>query len=411
MRYREPLILALLILISVAALVGLTWMNYRFSVQNPGGNDFLARWMGARKWVMEGISPYDQSVSLATQKAIYGHPADPEKGEDLSHFIYPMTSMAFFAPFGLLEYLPARALWMTLLELSMAALTIVSMRLVRWQPNPVWTVFLILFSLLWYHGVRTVIIGQFAAIEALLITIALFLIMSDNDVGAGILLALLTSKPQMAFLIIPFVLIWAYSWRRFALIWSFIASLLGLFALSLIFIPTWPLQMIWQLMEYPSYTSRIGSLTSTIAAFVPGLRTKLNIGLQIIFWGYLIVEWVLAWKKDSRWFLWTAMMTLVITNFVALRTATTNYVMLLPVLLLIFKIWRQRWGRVGNWVVGFMLAFLFVGLWLLFSNTVQVNLEQPAMYLPLPLICLFGLWWVRWWLMHPVHLPKNENLV
>jgi len=63
MRYREPLILILLVLFVVGGVAGLTWMNYRFSVQNPGGNDFLARWMGARKWLMEGISPYDQRVS------------------------------------------------------------------------------------------------------------------------------------------------------------------------------------------------------------------------------------------------------------------------------------------------------------------------------------------------------------
>jgi hypothetical protein len=366
--------------------------------------------MGARKWLMEGISPYDPRVSLATQEMIYGHPADPEKGEDLSHFVYPLTSMVFFAPFGLLEYLPARALWMTVLELSMVGLTLVSMRLVRWQPKPVWVVVLVLFNLLWYHGVRTIVIGQFAVIEALLLVSALLLVKKNQDIGAGVLLTLSTSKPQMAFLIIPFALIWAYSRRRFTLIGSFFASFFGLLALSLLFIPNWPLQMLWQVMEYPDYTSRIGSLTSIIAATVPGLQTKLNIGLQIVLWGYLMVEWILAWEKEIPWFLWTAMMTLVITNFVALRTATTNYVMLLPGLLLIFKIWRQRWGKLGNGVVGFVLICLLVGLWLLFVNTVQLNVEQPAMYLPLPILCLFGLWWVRWWAIRPIHLPRDEQI-
>jgi hypothetical protein len=318
--------------------------------------------------------------------------------------------MVFFAPFGLLEYLPARAAWMTVLELSMVGLTIVSMRLVRWRPKPIWVVVFVLFSLFWYHGVRTIIVGQFAAIEALLLAGALLFMRDDQDIGAGILLALSTSKPQMTFLIIPFALIWAYSRRRFTLIWSFFASSLGLLALSLLFIPNWPLQMLWQVMEYPDYTSRIGSLTSIIAAAVPGLQTKLNVGLQIVIWGYLIVEWILAWKKEIPWFLWTAMMTLVITNFVALRTATTNYVMLLPVLLLIFKIWRRRWGKVGNAVVGFVLVCLLLGLWMLFVNTVDVNVEQPAMYLPLPILCLSGLWWVRWWAIHPLRLPRDEHL-
>lgn len=405
---RLSIVLIVLFLLVLAGLVGLTLANYRFSAQNPGGNDFLARWMGARKWLMEGISPYDPRVSLATQEMIYGHPANPEEGEDLNHFVYPLTSMVFFAPFGLLEYLPARALWMTILELSLMGLAIVSMRLVRWQPKRIWTILLVLFSLLWYHGFRTIIIGQFAAIEALLITSALLLLRDEKDIGAGILFALSISKPQMAFLIIPFVLIWAYSQHRFSFIWSLFASSLGLFVLSLLFIPNWPLQMLWQLLQYPSYT-QTGSPIDIIAASIPGLSVKLNIGLHIVIWGYLIVEWILTWKKPTQWFLWAAMMTLVITNFVTPRTATTNYVMLLPVLVLILKILRQRWGKVGEGVVGFVLVSLLFGLWLLFLNTVQGNLEQPVMYLPLPLICLLGLWWVRWWAIRPIRLPRDEQ--
>ena len=407
-RQKPIFVIIFLVLIISAVLVSLTWINHRFSVKSPGGNDFLARWMGARKWLMEGISPYDQRVSLATQEMIYGHTADLDRGEDLSHFVYPLTSMIFFAPFGLLDYLPARALWMTVLELCVLILTIISMRLVRWQQKPVWVAALMLFSLLWYHGIRTIILGQFAAVEALLIAGALLLIENDQDIGAGILLTFSTSKPQMAFLIIPFVLIWAYSRHRFALIWSFFASFLGLLALSLIFIPNWPLQMLMQIMEYPSYTSRIGSLTSTLAAAIPGLKTQLNIGLQIALWGYLIVEWVLAWKKDERWFFWTAMMTLVITNFVALRTATTNYIMLLPAFFLILKIWRQRWGSVGNSMAVFVLITFLISLWLLFFKTVDVNIEQPIMYLPLPIFCLLGLWWVRWWAIHPVRFSNGD---
>jgi hypothetical protein len=407
-RQKPIFVIIFLVLIIVAALVGLTWINYRFSVQNPGGNDFLARWMGARKWLMEGISPYDPRVNLATQEMIYGHPADPERGEELSHFVYPLTSMVFFAPFGFLDYLPARAAWMTVLELSLVGLVLVSMRLVQWKPKPVWTISLILFGLLWYHGVRTIILGEFAPIEALLVAGTLYLIFEEKDVGAGILLALSTSKPPMAFLIIPFTLIWAYSRHRFSLIWSFFAAFLGLFALSLIFIPNWPVQMLWHLLEYPSYT-QTGSPIDIVAASIPGLSVKLNIGLHVAIWGYLIVEWVLGWKKDQSWFLWTAMMTLVITNFVTPRTATTNYVVLLPVLFLIFKVWRQRWGKIGNGLVAFVLMTLLIGLWLLFLNTVEGNAEAPVMYLPLPIFCLFGLWWVRWWAIRPIRLHRVEQ--
>jgi len=397
-----------LVLVVLMGLAGLTWANYRFAVQNPGGNDFLARWMGARKWLMEGLSPYDEAVSLATQEMIYGHPADVSKGEDKNHFVYPMTSMVFFGPFGLLEYLPARAIWMTLLELSLAALAILSLRLIRWRISPLRVAVLILFSVLWYHGARTIIIGQFAGIEALLLVGALLLIYRDQDGFAGLLLALSTTKPQMAYLIIPFVLIWAYSQRRFNIYWGFFGSLLVLFLVSLFFVPNWPLQMIWQLMEYPDYTERIGSLISILASSIPGISRQLNLILVVFFWVYLIVEWVLAWGKDRNWFTWTALMTLVLTNFLVLRTATTNYVMMLPALFMIFKVLEYRWPSAGTWIVWGLIALFLVGLWFLFVDTVQGNLEQPAMYLPLPLFCLFGLWWVRWWSIRPPLMPIED---
>ncbi len=161
---RGPILLILLILVVIASLVGLTWANYQFSLNNPGGNDFLARWMGARYWVMDGISPYDEQVSLASQEVIYGHPADISQGEDKNHFVYPLYSMIFFAPFGPLEYNLARALWMTLVEVSLFLLAIVSLRLVEWQVPAYKAVVLIIFTLLWYHGVRNVILGQFAGL-------------------------------------------------------------------------------------------------------------------------------------------------------------------------------------------------------------------------------------------------------
>ncbi len=199
----------------------------------------------------------------------------------------------------------------------------------------------------------------------------------------------------MAFLIIPFILIWGYSHRRLRLIKSFFISFLILFSLSLLFIPNWLAQMLEQIMEYPSYTARIGSLTSTIASYFPSFGVSLDIILQMVFFLYLIVEWGLAWKKDGQWFLWTAMLTLVITNFLAVRTATTNYVMLLPVLLLIFSVWIREWGVLGNWSVGAGLFLLLSGLWFLFVFTVVEREEQAIMYLPLPIICLFGILWMR----------------
>ena len=402
---RSTILMLITILVVIATLIGLTWANYRFAVQNPGGNDFLTFWMGARFWVMDGVSPYDEQVSIATQEMIYGRPADISKGEIRNEFVYPLHSMIFFAPFGALEYDLARALWMTLVEVCLVLLAVASLRLVDWEVRPFKLAVLVVFTLLWYHGLRNIILGQFAAINALLIVLALLLIIRKQDFAAGMLLALSTTKPQMIFLLIPFVLLWAISVRRRDIIGGFLIGLVVFIGIFLALIPDWPLQWLRELLEYPSYTMHTGSPLSMIADTMPGISRQLSIFLHTIFIGFMLLEWVLAWGKDERWFRWTALMTIVITNLVGYRTATTNFMMMLPALFLVFALWEQRWrtgGRVAVWVSLILLGF---GLWPLHLSTIQGNQEQAIMYLPFPFFCLIGMWWVRWWAMNPPRVP------
>lgn len=400
------LIAALLVLITLA---GLVYANSLFVVQNPGGNDFLARWMGARYWLVKGVSPYDPSVSLATQQAIYGHPADPTKGEDKNHFVYPLNAMIFFGPFGLLDYTLARTLWMTVLEVSLIGLAVLSLRLFDWKTKPILTAIFILFSLTWYHGMRTIIIGQFSALNALLIILGLYMVIEKHDFGGGLLLSLTTAKPQMVFLLLPFIILWAISVRRLEIMWGIFTGIFVQLGLTLSLLPDWPRQMLYQLLDYPTYTN-IGSPLSIIAAAAPGIYRPFNLFLHLVFTVYLLVEWYLVLKKDDAHFLWAASLTLVITNLVAFRTATTNYVVLVPILFYVFKVAQERWRIAGSIFTWFILILLWAGLWALFLITVKGNVEQPIMYLPVPFLCLVGLWWVRWWATRAPRMPLELYL-
>ena len=390
-----------------ALFAGITYANYRFSLENPGGNDFLARWMGARYWLVNGISPYDERVSQASQMMIYGHLADPSIGEDKNHFVYPLTSMLFFGLFGLMDYLPARALWMSVIELSLIALVIVSIQLVGWKVKPWKAGLLLLFSLLWYPSARTIILGQFAAINALLLTLGLLLITRKQYYVAGFILSLTISKPQMSILLLPYVLIWALSVRNWELWWGVVTGAIIQIGVSIVLMPDWPVQMIRQVLDYPTYTP-IAEPLSIIANGIPALSRPVNIFLHVVFFIYLGYEWIISFGKDLRHFVWTAMLTLVVTNLVIFRTATTNYVMLLPVLFYIFSILEIRWRSAGHLFVWLTIITFAIGLWTLFLVTVEGNQEQPVMFLPLPLFCLIGLWWVRWWAIRPPRLFIHE---
>ncbi len=197
------------VLAVLIVLIALTIANFRFSEELPGGNDFLGRWMGARYWVQDGISPSDPQVGRASQQLIYGRAVDREAGEDIQDFLYPFPAMIFFAPFGALPYTLARAIWMTILEIGLPILALVGIAIADWKPRRGVLISLLLFSVLWYQGTRAIIIGQFAVIEALLMAGALLAVKRGRDPLAGILLGLSIAKPQMAVLLIPFVFLWA----------------------------------------------------------------------------------------------------------------------------------------------------------------------------------------------------------
>jgi hypothetical protein len=399
-RNRSLVFEILLVLGILSALVGLYRTNYLYAQQQPGGNDFLARWMGARYWLIEGISPYDERVSLATQIVIYGRPADKMKGEDIAHFVYPLPVMIFIAPFALFEYTVARALWMTLLELCMVAIIFLSLRLAEWQVSPLKLSILALFLLLGYYSFRSIILGQFAVINALLTIAFLFAIRRKNDFLAGFLLSLTLCKPQMVFLFVPFGLLWAYSQRRWDVFGGFFGGGGVVLAVSLMFIPDWPLQMLRQILDYPTYTGESSPLT-ILAGLTPGIKRQLEWILYGGFIGYLLVEWGIGWKKEYPHFLWVSLLTLLINALVAYRSATTHYILFYPAMMLIFRILEERWKRFGRWLVWVFLLIWFIGSWWLFLATVQGNQESSLMFLPFPFLVLLGLWWIRWWQVRP----------
>jgi len=190
-------------MIFLGILFGITYINYGYCQNNPGGNDFLPRYLGTRLFLINGWSPYGEQTTEEIQKKIFGRLASDD--EDQSLFVYPMYTVLLVAPFSLIsDYALARALWMTALQLCLVITTITGFMLCYWKP-PVWFWgTMILFSLLWYHSVRPLINGNLSIIVALLITLSLLSIQKNLDAMAGFLLSLTTIKPQMVILLIPF---------------------------------------------------------------------------------------------------------------------------------------------------------------------------------------------------------------
>jgi hypothetical protein len=388
----------LVIFLALLVVAGLVWVNIQFSRNNPGGNDFLVHYVGTRSLLFEGISPYSEEVAQRIQTVAYGRPAQGIEHE--LRVAYPLYSVFLFAPFSLIgDYQLARAIWMVVLELALVAMCFLSLELLDWKPV-IWIQTLVLiFSVLWYHAARGIINGNAVILIALMITGALLCIKNDRDQLAGILLALTTIKPHLVILFIPFILIWAIYLKRWKVITWFSISLAVLIIVSLIWMPDWILQNIWEILEYPGYNPA-GTLAAALGEWFPEARNQLKWAIAILLGLVLVYEWVNSRKGKFKRFLWICMLTLVISQWIGIQTDPGNFILLFPALMMIIATLSIKWPRREGWIVSSVLVGLLVGLWILFIVTIQKSyqpIQNPVMFIPLPAFCLIGLYWIKWW--------------
>ncbi len=377
----------LLLAAIIGLLAGLTAANYRFAENNPGGNDFIPRWLGTQLLLHEGQNPYGEQTTLAIQRFVYGRPAMPN--EDQVLFVYPLYSALVFAPFAMAgNYVLARALWMTALEFALIGLALISVRLASWRPSlPVLTL-VVLFVLIWYHSVRPLINGNASILVSLFIALALYMIYTGHDVAAGGLLALSTIKPQAIILLLPLILAWALSRRRYRILVSTLASLAALFLFATVLEPTWLWQNINQVAAYPSYTVA-GTPGAIFELWFPAGGRWPGIVLTILLTGLLLWQWKIAWGQDFAVLLPVAFFTLAVTNLIGVTTAASNYIALFPGIILLFAYWRREQSKVGNWPAVVAMILLFGGLWYLFWTSRSGRAQSPIMLFPLPIILIF----------------------
>jgi len=410
MNYRRVSVsLGAILFLSILILVGLTWVNYRYTTQNQTMNKFLPRWAGTRLLMMKGWSPYSQQTTDEIQQMAYGRSA--RSGEDRGYFIYPLYSSLIYAPFSLTDdYALANALWMTLLELSIIAIFVISLSLSQWRPSPLLLIFLFIFTALWYHTLRPILSSNASILSVLFIVLALLAIRSNVDALAGISLALASIKPQMVLILYIFILIWAVSTHRWTIIWSLLGFLVLFIAASSLLVPNWIVDNVRQVILF-SESNFISTPGAIIAYWLPGIGRQVGWALTGIMVGVLLIEWRHSLGKEFRWFYWTVLLTLVINNLIGIYTTLENYIILYPAIILIFALLDKRWGGFGRGLIILLILIITVGLWGILLNTANKGSQpdlDPIIFFFMPILTLFGLYWVRWWAIRPMRLPLEE---
>jgi hypothetical protein len=380
------LVVAALVATVLLAVACLTLANYRFSAANPGGNDFIPRWLGTRLLLLNGQSPYSEESTLAIQQAIYGRPATGT--EDQVLFVYPLYACILFAPFALIgDYVLARALWMTTLEVALLLLTAIGLRLAGWRPASPGLILILLFSLTWYHGARPLINGNPSILMAFLVCAALLALKSRRDVLAGLLLALATIKPQALILLLPLILAWAIVKRRTALLVSALSALAGLVLLAVLINPAWLIEDLRQITAYPDYTLA-GTPGDIFRQWWPGAGSWPGVGMSLVIVILLAWQWRDAFSGEFEVLLPVAYFTLAATNLTGITTAVSNYIALLPGLILLLGYLRRERGRFRDWPALLLLTMLWFGLWVLFWISRTGRAQSPIMFFPLPILLI-----------------------
>lgn len=383
-----------------------TAIHQLFTLEAAGANDFYPRYRGAVLFWQEGVDPYSPAATEAIQRDMYGRLALPE--EDQVLFVYP-----FYVTFMLLPlvWLPVsyswiQAIWLTTLLLVMVTAVLLTIRLVDWK-MPSWLLALtVLWGVLFYNNARTVILGQFAAFIFLWLVLALLALKDGRDGWAGFFLALTTIKPQMTFLVIAALGVWALGQRRWRFFAGFGLTITGLFAASFLLLPSWLGSFVNQVVSYPGYTFTGSPLWVITGYYFPQLGKPAEQGLIVLALAYMAWEWRRLWRPAdggetavSDQLLATLGITMIVTNLILVRTATTNYIIMIIPLFMLLRLMTTRW-RWGNVAVALFYAVSIFVLWALFLSTIQGDVEHPIMYLPWPFGLLIVLAWGQrknWW--------------
>jgi hypothetical protein len=396
---KETLQILLLLIIVGLFIFG----NLLYTAKNPGGNDFLVHWVGTQSFVKEGISPYSDNVALRIQNLVYGRPA--QAGEHELRVAYPFYSVFIFLPFSLIDdFTVARALWMTALEFLIIFSTIMMIRMVNWKPKFLITFLIIVFSLFWYHGLRSIINGNAVVLILFLIILSIYAIIHKQDELAGICLAFITIKPQVVFAFIIFLVFWSLLNRRYKVIFWFFGSLIALIVLGLFIMPTWPMEFIREVFRYPGYNPP-GTPATALAEILPGIGRQLGIILSVVSALILLVEWFFGRYSRENKFIWISSLTLAMGQWLNVQTDPGNFLIMFPAIILILRIIEDRWRNSGQWIILLFLSVLFFIPWIIFIRTIDFGyqpLQNPIMFFPVPLMLIIGLFWVRWWVKNPV---------
>ena len=227
----------------------------------PRGNlsDLYPRWLGARELLQHHRNPYSPEITLEIQRGYYGRPLDPARPNDPKDeqgFAYPAYVVFLLAPFTGLSFDTVQVGFRWLLIVLAGVSVLLWLKVLRWQVS-CWTLtVLILLMVGWLPMVQGIKLQQLSLLVAGMLAACGACLATGGPFFAGALLALATIKPQLAWPLVFFLLMWAtIQWRSR---WPFLAGfglvMLLLLAGAELLLPGWLWMFVDAIGHYHRYT-------------------------------------------------------------------------------------------------------------------------------------------------------------
>ena len=379
------------------ALVGATVLNLRLASTFQKQDDFAPRWVAAREWMQTGASPYSDSTHEATLSLLAENGNDPASLSQ-GRFVDPAWYVLFYLPISFVPYPIARAIWMTLVELSLVMSVYLSIRLAGLKLSTLELLIMSFLGLVFYPFFKSILTVSVTAPYVFLALLAVYLARERQGTIAGLLFALsVWMAPLSLFLVILFM-IWLGARRDGSLSRIFFSSLGFFIVVSLILFPGWTAEWFASYLRlFPDF-SWVRTPLMVVGELFPGASAQIAIVLSLVMLIVMLVEWYGIGEREGRGFHWKLMLTLNLLYLFNLTSEGIYLIWLLAPLFSVYKYLTEKWrvsGKIISWVT--CLALIFIH-WRRFQLTQNWLPEESALViLLLPIFTMLGLQWFRWW--------------
>ncbi len=391
---RDYQFIALVLFLFLLLVTALIFANLRFK---GGGGDFYVHWVGSRAFLFDRMEPYGGEVPARVQELVYEGAA--QAGDEPYILDTPFHILPLYFPFSLISDPPlARAIFTALLELTVAALVFLSLRLTDWEVPRLFSVLFILVGIFNFYSFQAIYEASPVLLLGLLYVGILISLRAELDELTGALIAVSFYYWEVGGPFLFLVILRVYDEKRGRVFAGFLMTAFILLAVSFFLYPGWIIPFLRATVNNlrVDFGFNLHAIFIHIWPALGGVFAWILIIFLIIVLGY---EWNLARGAGFRRFYWASCLTLAATPLLGFRTEMEHLAVLVIPLALIFAIVHDRWHKIGDGLTILLLLFVFTTPWLLNFFAVERfgKTAQESLFLFLPVFTLAGLYWIRWW--------------